>query len=74
MNDKIRKTDLYRFLLVLSLLISVYACKPSREDNDLQNEHANSYLTDEELDNYAAWEKGKENGNYIKDHEDLEYV
>ena len=57
MKNKIRETIMFRFLLILSLLISVYACKPSREDNDLQNEHANSYLTDEELDGYQAWKQ-----------------
>lgn len=70
-KSKFKKTLLYGVLLILSLVISLYACKPSREDNDLQNEHPNTYLTDEELDNYAAWEKEKEQGNYIQIHEDL---
>lgn len=68
---KIKNQLLYGILFVASLTISLYACKPSREDNGLQNEHANTYLTDEELDNYAAWEKEKQQGNYIQTHQDL---
>lgn len=48
---------LYTTLLILSLLAGLFACQPSREDNDLQNEHANTYLTDEEIDGYEAWQK-----------------
>jgi len=69
MKNKIRNTYIYRFLLILSLLINVYACKPSGEDNDLQNEHANSYLTDEEIDGYEAWKQ--EQSAYKSDRQNL---
>lgn len=54
-----RKNLIYYFVLFLAglLTINLYACKPSREDNDLQSEHANSYLTEDELAGYEVWEE-----------------
>lgn len=68
-KSKSKKILFYGVLLILSLMLSLFACKPSREDNNLQNEPANTYLNNEELDNYEAWEKEK--GNYIQIHEHL---
>ena len=53
----------YTWILFLTglLTISSFACQPSREDNNLQNEHANTYLTDDELDGYEAWVKEEKN-------------
>lgn len=54
-----RKNYIYysAVFLVGLLTISLYACQPSREDNDLQSEHANTYLTEEELAGYEVWEE-----------------
>lgn len=61
---------LTRLLTIMGIVaLSLYACDPSREDNDLQQEHANTYLTEDELEGYAAWAKEQE--GYIKVHQNL---
>ncbi|MDO1450640.1 hypothetical protein Q0590_30485 [Rhodocytophaga aerolata] len=48
------------FILIICLgTVSLPACN-SRRDNDLRQEHANTYLTGDELEGYKAWTKEQE--------------
>jgi hypothetical protein len=66
---KIKLKTLYSFLLLLSVwTISFPACNP-RGDNTLQQEHANTYLTEEEMEGYREWVKDQQ--AYTKDYQHL---
>jgi vacuolar-type H+-ATPase subunit I/STV1 len=56
-------------LLMLGICtISFSSCNP-RGEGQLQQEHANTYLTEDELKRYNAWAKEQE--NYMQTHQDL---
>lgn len=57
-------------LLVILVIgtISVSSCNP-RGESQLQQEHANTYLTEDELKGYKAWAKEQE--SYTQTHQEL---
>jgi predicted nucleic acid-binding Zn-ribbon protein len=60
---------LHALVLMLAICtISFSSCNPPGE-GDLQQEHANTYLTKDELAGYEAWAKEQE--SYTKAHQDL---
>ncbi len=56
-------------LIILTIsTISLLACNP-RGEVELQQEHANTYLTEDELKGYKAW--AKEQDSFTQTHQDL---
>ncbi|MDO1450681.1 hypothetical protein Q0590_30690 [Rhodocytophaga aerolata] len=68
----IRRTTiklLYLFPVILAIcILSFSSCNP-RGESELQQEHANTYLTEDELEGYEQWAKEQE--SYTQSHQEL---